>query len=295
MKLLLSLILIISSSVFANSVDIKRFTYTGQNNLEQVNLSTEVTKTIYENRTVRSTCYRTSTRRQCRRVCSSNRRCRTICRNVIVRRPYTCYRNRRVAVQVFDYENISDLTFSFDSPDTNTNFNEDFTITQRGSNFDVDVNGSGNQLIRLRKTSENITRDNDVRYVKTDFAVSFTNVALGSKVLSSGLTGVKLSSNVLTFNVGSGYNLKDFDLNLKLYRNRRFGSDILILDRDVRNVAKLNDNGFITEVTIDLNELGVNVPNNKRIIIDTKYDIDLTGALNAQELKLSASENWIFR
>lgn len=295
MKFLLSLLFIISSSVFANSVDTQRFTYTGQNNFEEVNLSTDVTRTEYRTERVRSTCYRRTVRRQCRRVCNSNRQCRRVCRNVVVTRPYACWINRRVAVQVFDYENISNITFNFQNNDSNSNINERFTVTQRGSDYKVNVDGSGTYLVRLRKVRENIRRENRVRYVTAEYDVQLTNVALGTKVLGSGLTGVKLSRNVLSFNVGSGFNVDDFTLDLKLYRNRRLGSDVLLFDRDVRSIARLDDNGFITTVTIDLNKLGVNVPSKKRIIIDTDYKVDTTGAINARDLRLNATENWVFR
>lgn len=294
MKLFILLCLMISSVAFASSFDSKQFLYNGSVLSEEVNLATEVTKTVYENRVVRSTCYRREVRRQCRRVCQNNR-CRNVCRNVVVRRPYTCYVNRTVPVQVFDYENISKSTFSFVSDGVSNDIAETFVVSQRGSKVGIDVKSSGNYLIKLKKNFEDVQRDRDVRYVTTDYTVSFTDISLAKKVLANGLKGVKLIRNVLKFNVGSGFDLNSFNLNLKLFRNRSFASDILLFDRDVREIATLSDNGFITEVTIDLNKLGVNLPSKKRVIVDIDYIVDAYGSINKDDVKLSTSANWKFK
>lgn len=294
MKLFVLLGLIISSVAFSNTFDSRQFYFNGTNLSEEVNLSTEVTKTVYENRVVRSTCYRRDVRRQCRRVCQNNR-CRNVCRNVVVRRPYTCYINRTVPVQIFDYENISKSTFNFENEGTFGDLGETFVVTQRGSKTGVEVKGSGNYLVRLKKNFEDIQREQGVRYVTTDYTVSFTDISLAKKVLSNGIKGVKLKRNILTFNVGSGFDLNFFNFNLKLFRNRSLASDILLFNRDVRDLAILRDNGFLTEVTIDLSKLGVNLPSKKRIIVDIDYIVDTYGALNSKDVKLKTSANWKFK
>lgn len=294
MKSLYLLMLILGTSLFADSFDSKQFFYNGSSSQEQVSLSTEVTKTIYENRVVRSTCYRSTSRRVCRRECRNNR-CRNVCRNVISRRPYTCYINRTVALEVFDYENISNTTFNFTPTDAQENINETFVISQRGKYQSLKVKGSGNYLVKVKKQFEDVQRDDRARYVTTAYDVSLVDVSLAKKVLGSGINGVSLRSNILKFNLGTGFNFSDFSFNLKLLRNRSLGSDIMLFDRDVRAIAQINDNGFITEVSIDLNKLGVNLPRKKRVIVDLKYNLSGSGYINLDDVKTSAYGNWKFK
>lgn len=294
MKFLYLIFMIVGSSLFADSFDSKQFFYNGSSSQEQVNLSTEVTKTVYENRVVRSTCYRDTIRRICRRECRDNR-CRNVCRDVISRIPYTCYINRTVPIQVFDYENISSTTFNFTQPDAQSNISETFVVSQRGLDQSIRVNSSGNYLVQLQKQFEDIQRDDRVRHVTTSYNVNLLDITLAKKVLGSGINGVSLRSNVLKFNVGSGFNTSDFSFDLKVFRNRSLGTDIILFDRDVRSIAKLNDNGFITEISIDLSELGISLPRKKRIIVDMKYHLTGSGYINLDDVKTSAYGNWKFK
>jgi hypothetical protein len=101
---------------------------------------------------------------------------------------------------------------------------------------------------------------------------------------------------VVNFSVGAGFNLDNFSQQVRVFQNRRLGTDRLLLNRMLTaNDANVQSTASATNISIDLRSLGVNVPSKVRIILDTKYRIDANTVLNRKEVKLDASANWVFR
>ena len=100
----------------------------------------------------------------------------------------------------------------------------------------------------------------------------------------------------LNFNLGAGFNLKDFSQQIKIFRNRRFGSDPIILDKYLNdNELNVQSTTNASAISIDLNGLGINLPSKVRVILNTEFLIGENNVLNKNEITTSASANWVFR
>jgi len=309
MKTILSLLLLMSSFAYADTSAIERFIFDGSMDSKVVNMTTEKTRTEYRQVPVRTTCYRTEYRQRCemrpqpcRQVCRQG-----VCRNVCpppVRRchqvpvsiPYPCTRIETRAFEVHDYYVETTATFDFAEVVDNARVNEEISIGMKGEISSLSAKGSKNYFIMLDSSSRSESRGNGVKYVDLNYKVRLVSAVNARNVLSNGIQNVKLRSGILSFNLGAGFNLEDFSQQIRLFQNRRLGSDILILDRDLA----LNDMNVISttnssNITIDLNSLGVNVPSKLRVILDTKFMIDENKILNKNEVSTSANSNWVFR
>lgn len=309
MKLVLSLLMLISSMAFADTTATSHFIYDGSTDYKEINMTTEKTRTEYRQVRVRATCYRTEYRTRCsqgapvcRRICNGNRcqrSCtpgRRICRQVPVSIPYTCMRWETRAFEVHDYDVVTRAEFIMKDDNAPVRLNEKLTLTMRGENESLKAQGSKNYFIILEKESRQESMQPGVKYVDLVYNVRFVSAQKANEVLRNGIQNVKLRNGVLTFTLGAGYNLNDFSQQIRLYQNRRLGRDTLLMDRMLSG----NDLNVITtanasNISINFADLGVKVPSKARIIIDTKYLMDTSKVLNKGEIKTEESANWIFR
>ena len=133
--------------------------------------------------------------------------------------------------------------------------------------------------------------------VEVVYKVNFTPAEGASSVLQNGIQNVKLRSGVLTFTLGAGFNLEDFSQQIRIFKNRRLGRDPLLLNRFLtKSETNVQTASNSTIIKIDLKNLGIKLPSKMRVILDTKIKgLGDSTVLNANEVKTSASANWIFR
>lgn len=300
MKLITTILMVLSFSVSADTTDMRTFLLSGDTNSISLNLSTEKTRTEYRWVNVPSTCYRTVTRRVCRpvRQCDNRGNCRTInrCRPVTQRVPYRCMRSVRQSYEVLDYIVETAANFDFALPQDLSAVREEMTLKMVGERAQLSVNSSKNFFLVLDAQNRVERRESGVKYVDLTYKVRLVSAEAAKNVLDSGIQNVKLTSGVLTFSLGAGFNLNDFTQQIRIYKNRRLGSDTLLLDRNLAsNEADIQQTNNASSISIDLNELGISLPSKMRVILDTKYNIDINKVLNRGEIKTEASANWIFR
>ena len=296
---------------FADSTAVETFLFNGLEESKEVNLTTEKTRTEYRTVRVPSTCYRREVRRicenrrpVCRRVCDRRGNCRRscstggrICRNVVVNRPYRCMRTETRAVEVFDYFVETKVKFEFNNRNIGADaVKEQFSMRMTGERANLSVASSKNYLIVLDKELRSERAGNGVKNVDLTYKISLLPAQSSSRVLENGIRNVKLRNGILNFTLGAGFNLNDFSQQIRIFKNRRLGTDTLLLNKFLsENDANVQSTASGSAISIDLSSLGVDIPSKLRVILDTKYKIDENQVLNRNEVKLNASANWVFR
>jgi hypothetical protein len=309
-NLLMAFVMLFGSAALADSVDVKSFNYDGTSEIANLLLNTEKTRTEYRQVRVPATCYRTTYRRQChtqgrqcRTRCDRNRRnCRQVCtggrrvcRDVPVRTPYTCYRYENRPYQVHDYDVITNATLNFDSSEVDGGADETFEVRVQGEADDLSVQDSKNYAVILKNKDRSEIRRTGLKEVNVSYDISFVKTKRMNEVLSAGIQNVVYRNGILNFSVGKNFNTQEFTQNIQIYRWRRFGTDPVLLDKDIsENEMEVTANGDQSRVSINLRNLGITLPSKMRVIMKTSYNLG-TGVLLNKNLKTEASANWIFR
>lgn len=310
MKILIALLMMVSSSLFADTADVRTLLLDGSRTYEAVNLSTEKTRTEYRTVRVPSTCYRTEYRticrnegRQCRRICDRRGNCRNQCtpgRRVCRQEPrqvrYTCMRNETRAYEVFDYNVETAVRFEIDNSEVQDYAREEVTVKAIGDKTSLVVRGSSNYFVYLESQNRTETRRSQTKFINLDYRIKLIPAYVANNVLKNGYQNVKLRGTILHFSLGAGYNLEDFVQRIRIFRNRRLGTDPLLLNRALSpSEVTITERQNRTDVTIDLANLGIQLPSKMRVILDVNYNLDTNRVLNRNQIKTSASTNWVFR
>jgi hypothetical protein len=309
-SLFLSLLMLISTVAFADSVDVKTFNYDGVDNSTSLTLNTEKTRTEWRQERFPDTCYRVTYRRQChvqnrtcrtrcdrngnncRRICTGGQR---VCRDVAVRTPYTCWRYRDVAYQVHDYDVITNAILNFNSSDVDGGANENFKVRVQGERDGITVKGSGNYAVVLEAKDSSETSRTGLKEITTNYDIKFIKAKRITETLGAGIQEVKYRNGTLNFAVGKGFNTQEFVQNLKIYRHKRIGKDVLLLDKDLSdNEMEISVENNRSKVSINLRNLGITLPKKMRVIMNTSYKLG-SGVLLNDNVKTEASANWLFR
>ena len=299
-----------SSGLLANTSAVAELIYDGHQQIEELNLYTEMTRT--ERRTVRvpSTCYRTEYRRvcsyrppQCRTVCDRNGNCHnrcssggTVCHQRPTQVPYGCMRTVTRSYEVHDYDVETKVTFEFNLNDSSETVQEKFQVRMNGERATLNVFGSKNYFLVLDKKSRRENREHGVKYINLNYKVRLVPATDVKSVFANGIQNVYLKDSILTFNLGAGFNFEDFTQQIRIYRSRRFRTDPLLLTKLLSNnemIVKQTNNSSM--VTIDLRNLGISLPNRMRVVLDTKSKINMSNVLNKNDVRTSASTNWLFK
>lgn len=311
MKALIAIIAIAFSYLsLADTTAIENLIYDGSMGLQEINVTTEKTRTEYRQVTVPATCYRTEYRQVCEQapprctpMCDARGICRnrcvpggTVCRTIPVSVPYTCMRTETRSYQVHDYYVETRAKFNFSTENMDDLIQEKISLKVTGENDYLSVNGSNNYFILLENKMRSERMTAGTKYIDLTYTIKLVNASLAKNVLTNGIQGVILRNNELSFTLGEGFNLSDFTQQIRIYQNRRFGSDTLLLDKFLapHEMTILNESGR-TRIIIRIDQLGINLPYNKRIILDTRYNINESKLLNANAIKYSANSNWVFR
>lgn len=309
-RFLLVVLSLLSLSAFADTVDMQSFYFNGSSQNADLLLNTEKTRTEYRQVRVPATCYRTEYRRvcdrrppQCRTICQ-NGRCRrvcsggggTYCRTIPVNVPYSCTRYEQRAYEVHDYYVETRALLNFDLDGVDAGAAETFKVRVDGERAGINVEASNNYAVLLKSQSRNERRtSSDLKEVEMNYNISFVKTKKINETLGNGIQNVSLRNGILSFSVGKGFNTQDFIQNIKVYRNRTFGSDILLFDRNLTsNEMDVNTNGNSSEIVIDLTRLGIQVPSKTRVIMNTSFNLEGAKLLNPNGIKTEVSANWVF-
>lgn len=292
--ILTSLCLLLMSSTWANTTDIRNFLFDGSEVSKVLNLSTEASRIEHRRVLVRSTCYRHEVRRECQ---SSGRNGEVQCRNVTRTVPYSCDRFESRPFEVFDRYVETSVRFEFNNSELTDKIAENFVVKVTGNRPELSVNSSKNYIIVLDKKEISTQIINGKEIVDVLYKVNFIPAKGSASVLENGIQNVKLKSGVLTFNFGTGFNLENFSQQVRIYKNKRLGRDKLLLDKLlVANELNIQDTGNTSLITIDLKKLGISLPSKMRVILNTAYrGVDSMQVLNSSDVSTTASANWIFR
>jgi len=307
--LLIMALCLVSNLSFADTTDVRSLLIDGSQEQVEVNLSTEKTRTEYRTVRVPSTCYRTEYRQrcttrppQCRQVCR-NGNCRNVCRpggrtcrSVPVTVSYRCMRTETRAYQVHDYYVETNVQFIINTDEVLNDVAEDFTMKMKGDVSDLSVRGSKNYFIVLDKHHRNESRSNGVKYINLTYNIDLVPAHKAKSALENGIKNVKLRKGVLNFSLGEGFNFSEFTQKIRIFKNRRLRSDKLLLKK-VLSEAEVNMqvNSDSTDISVDLNTLGIKLPSKMRVILDSSFNIDENKLLNKGEIKTDTVANWIFR
>ena len=166
--ILLIALSLLSSLVFSDTIAVENILYTGVSQVEEINMSTEKTRTVYRRVTVPATCYRTEYRQQCQQApprchteCNGRGNCRSvcmpggvICSNIPVSIPYPCTRVETRPVQVHDYYVQTKAQFHFSTDELPEVVRENISLKMVGETPSLQVNGSNNYFLILDHDSK---------------------------------------------------------------------------------------------------------------------------------------------
>ena len=292
--ILTSLCLLLANTSWGNTTEIRNFLFEGTEESRELNLTTEATRIEYRRVVVRSTCYRQVVRRVCQ---PSGRNGEVQCRNVRRTVPYACNRVENRPFQVFDRYVDTTVKFEFNNANLEDGVQENFIVKVTGNKPTLSVNSSRNYIITLEKKDIRSSMRGRTEMLDVTYKVNFLPAEGAASVLQNGIQNVKLRSGVLTFKLGAGFNFEDFSQQIRIFKNRRLGRDTLLLNKYLsRSETNVQSTSNASIVTINLKSLGVNLPSKMRVILDTQLKgVDPNTVLNANEVKTSASANWIFR
>lgn len=312
MRSLLILVLAMANCFsFADTLAIEDLLYDGSDNIHEINLTTEKTRTEYREIRVPSTCYRTEYRQicdgstwDCRRICDPRRRrcrrrCRSgnrICRTVPIVVSYRCIIRERRRVEVHDYNVETKATFEFIAPEQPDLIREAFRLKLRGDKEALSVTSSKNYFLILDHRSREEKMGAGTKYIDLTYKIRLASAREVAHVLGEGIRNVSLRRGLLNFTLGANFNLDDFVQRLRLYKNRPLGPDSLIIERYLNpKEVYIQSDAYNSYVTIDLKKLGVILPKRLRVVLNSSYKIDQSKILNKNDVKMEASTNWIFK
>lgn len=311
MRGLLILVLGLTSSLgHSDTVAVENFLYDGSSNIQEITLNTQKTKTEYRDIPVPATCYRTEPRQVCQQnpprcttVCNRFGECRNTCvpggvscHIIPVRVPYACTRIERRPFQVHDYDVETRVQFQFNASELSDYVNENFSIRVQGESEKLSVVGSKNYFLLLEHQSKKASMSANIKYIDLIYKIKVVPATQAKSVLENGIHNVNLSRGILSFNLGAGFDIRNFSQQIRIYQNRRLGRDPLLLDKYLGDQElNIQSTANASIIYINLRELGINLPSNLRVILNTQYLINEDQLLNKNEITTKASSNWVFR
>ena len=294
----------------ADTVAVENLLYDGSVGFKEINMTTEKTRTEYRQVTVPATCYRTEYRRHCEvrpptcsPVCDRYGNCRaqcvpggSFCRNIPIRVPYSCMRTETRAYEVHDYFVETKAKFQFNAPNLSDFVRENIKLKVAGERDTLTVDGSKNYFLVMEDKIKTETMRAGTKYIDLTYVIKLVPTREARDVLNNGIQNVRLRNGVISFRLGKGFNLNNFSQKIRIYQNKRFGTDPLLLERYLSesdmNIQSENNSSY---VTINLRNLNTRLPRKMRVILNTDFIIDQDRLLNKGDVPTSKSANWVFR
>lgn len=219
-----------------------------------------------------------------------------VCRTEPVSVPYSCTRTVRRSYQVHDYYVETNAKFIVNIDDNSHNASEEFTVSVKGEKATLKVKGSKNYFIVLEKENRLVDMDSGVKRIDIVYNINLVSAQKVKTAFSNGIKNVKLKKGILTFSLGEGFNLTDFNQQIRIYRYKRFGRDRLLLDKNLsESEVDTQDQSGRTQMSLDLTKLGINLPSKVKVRLNSSFKIDENKLLNKGDIKLDTAVGWIFK
>jgi hypothetical protein len=140
----------------------------------------------------------------------------------------------QVPYEVFDYfvQGNYKINFLSEAP----NANENFYLVQNGDDFGLSVRSSGNYLIAATKNVQESYSD-QLKTLDVTYDVLMNDLAPEINVIRSGITNlVTPDKKVISMQIAEHTGKLPLIIHMKAIMPIRWGSDILMIDRDLRLV-----------------------------------------------------------
>lgn len=208
---------------------------------------------------------------------------------------YSCVRTVSVGYEVKDYDVdarvIVDVTKL--SPEATTG--ETFKVTLKGDILTFDVNASRKFFVVKKKNDIRSTMNGSVKMIDAVLAAELVEAAPVLKAIK--MTNISIENGILNFDMGPVASLANIGFSLKVVKNKTFGSDTVLLDRElVSSEVEVNATANGSEAGINVNNLGLQLNNGKYSLTAkafAKFDGNLMNSSQYEEL--SASRTLIYK
>ena len=323
MKMLVGLFTVaLSFSAVASSVDTKTFVYDGSQNSVELILRAEKTHTEYRTEDQRTTCYRNEVVGHTT-ICTGGtygpgyprpypgphyprrgpgypypgphypRQCHT--QPVIRSVPYSCIQTVRIPFEVKDYDVDARVIIDVTKISPEATSGETFKVTLNGDELSYSVVGSKKFFIVKKKQDVRSTMNGSVKMIDGVLAAELIEAAPVLKAIK--MTDISIENDVLNFGIGKVETRANLGFSLKVVKVKTFGSDTVILDRDLAtSEVEVTTTAAGSAAGVNVSKLGVELSNGKYSLTAkafAKFDGKLMNGSDYEEL--SASRTLIYK
>lgn len=315
MKILAGLFtLAMSVTALASTIDTKTFYYDGSVNSVEFILNAEKThtETRYENR--QTTCFRQEVAGY-RTICTGHpgsypqpypgpyypnpypHRYPGHCWSEPVYRtvPYSCVQTVGIPYEVKDYDVNARVIIDVTNLSSDIAPGETIKVSLFGDVLSYDVVGSKKFFVVKKKQDVRTTASGSVRMLDGLLAVELVEAAPVLNAIK--MTNISVKDGVLNFNIGPVATTENLGFDLKIVKNKTFGSDSVLLNRALRDgEITLSPTAEGTVATVDLDKLGVELSDGKYSLTAKAFAKFNGNLMNSSQFpELSASRTLIYK
>lgn len=304
MKLLLGLTsLILSTGLFASTVDTATFIYDGSRDSVELVLNAEKTHTEYRTEERPSTCYRQEFMGY-RTVCSGGygggghpRRgggwrggARSCWSQPVYRRvAYSCMQSVTISYEVKDYDVDARVIVDVTNLSSATTPGETFKVTLKGDKLSFEAIGSKKFFIVKKKDTTRSSMNGSVKFMDALLVVELIESAPVLKALK--ITDNSFQDENLRFNIGPTKNLESLGFSLKVTKVKFLANDPVLFDRKLADSElQINSLGNLSEINVNLKNLNFEMPQGKLKFtteVFAKFSGELMNTSDFRELSVS--------
>jgi hypothetical protein len=317
MKMLIGLFSVaLSFSALASSVDTKTFVYDGSQNSVELLLKAEKTHTEYRLEEVETTCYR-------REFAGYNTFCPgggygpgrgpypgprgpgyprgpmpggSRCYHDPVYRqvPYLCKQTISIPFEVKDYDVDARVIVDVTKLSPESTPGEILKATLRGDVLTFEAFGSKKFFIVNKKQDIRSGMSGSVKMI--DALLVAELVEAGPVLRAMNMSDISMSNGVLNFNIGHVDSRDNLGFALKIVRKKTFGSDTVLLDRELsESEVEVDTTATGAEAGVSVAHLGVNLTKGKYSLTAKAFAKFEGRLMNSSQFdELSASRTLIY-
>lgn len=305
---------LLGTAAFADTKDLKKFTFDGAPTAQTFELSAEKNHVEYKYETVTKTCYRqefVGYRTHCEtrydRVCRDERSCyivngvrqcsvRTVCHSVPRHHcyqvaeyrtvPYTCQETVKIPYTVKDYDVKAQVKVSFGQVPQGLKVKEAFELVLSGDKLTIKATNKKSNVLVFAHTKQHDHHAGMLKTIDAEIQIDF--IALED--LTGPLEGAKKISleneQNLAFNLKSTQHAELFDVSLLVTRAKFLAKNDIMVETQLplEGIAVASLNKGVAHYSLPLLDLGFPAEEFKKgtfkveIIVEAK--LDATGLLN---------------
>ncbi len=282
MKMLTAILVFAFAISAMATTEIQTFFYDGSQDSVQMSLQSEATHTEYRYEQRRTTCFRQQVfyRTICRstpsgRICQTVPEYRTIA--------YSCIETIRIPYEVKDYDVQAFVNLDISSLEGATP-GESFEVTLDGDNLSLSAVGSRKYFILLTKKEISSRVEGPVKFIDANFTASLVDASPVTNALS--IQNISLKGSDLFFDMGPIELRELIGFKLNITKSPILGSDKVLFDRELKtNEIKISSSNSSSEVTINIQNLGVRLSSGRFKITPKAYFKHKGSILNASQFE----------